>query len=150
MHTGSSTKCHADLPSGPHEQVGVQRLTVASVGGLGPLPPDLGSRKDILSAPGHAAAHASPHSAGHGSPRVWSMKTSASFRPDLRCTACGESVPPCRRSEGRKKRFSVKSRLGRCYHRVYEIGRRICRRIGIWYSVRVTECSSQMQQYVVI
>ena len=93
MHTRSSNKCHADLPSGPHEQVGVRRLTVATVGWLGPLPPNLGLRKDIPFAAGHTAAHAPPHSAWCGPPRVWGKETSVSFRPDLRRTACGELVP---------------------------------------------------------
>ena len=77
------------------------RLTVASVGGLGPVPLDLGSRTDIPSAAGHAAARAPPHSAWRGPPRVWGKETSASFRPDLRRTACGELVPRAvvRRSE---------------------------------------------------
>ena len=110
MHTGSSTKCHADLPSGPHEQVGVQRLTVASVGGLGPLPPDLGLQKDIALVAGHAAAHAPLHSTGRGPPGVWGAETSASFRPDLRRTACGELVP---RAGGQKVEKRVRSPVTR-------------------------------------
>ena len=142
MHTRSSNKCHADLPSGPHEQVGVRRLTVATVGWLGPLPPNLGSRKDIPFAAGHTAAHAPPHSAWRGPPRVWGKETSASFRPDLRRTACGELVPRAGGQKRSKKEIFVKSRLGRCYHR----GRRVGREIGRGYSLRVTECSSQMLQ----
>ena len=117
MHTRSSNKCHADLPSGPHEQVGVRRLTVATVGWLGPLPPNLGSRKDIPFAAGHTAAHAPPHSACCGPPRVWGKETSASFRPDLRRTACGELVP---RAGGQKR--SKKEIFGFWFFRQKKLG----------------------------
>ena len=93
------------------------RLTVASVGGLGPVPLDLGSRTDIPSAAGHAAARAPPHSAWRGPPRVWGKETSASFRPDLRRTACGELVP---RAGGQKveKRIRIHSPVTRLWSSV--------------------------------
>ena len=109
------------------------RLTVASVGGLGPVPLDLGSRTDIPSAAGHAAARAPPHSAWRGPPRVWGKETSASFRPDLRRTACGELVPRAGGQKVEKRDFSVfgffaKKKLGHTAlvsrdtrHEVYEL-----------------------------
>ena len=94
------------------------RLTVASVGGLGPVPLDLGSRTDIPSAAGHAAARAPPHSAWRGPPRVWGKETSASFRPDLRRTACGELVPRAGGQKRSKKEifvFAEKSEVTRLW-----------------------------------
>ena len=96
----------------------MRRLTVASVGGLGPLPPNLGSRKDIPLAAGHAAAHALPHSAWCGPPRVWGKETSVSFRPDLRRTACGELVPRAGGQKRSKKEifvFAEKSEVTRLW-----------------------------------
>ena len=86
------------------------RLTVASVGGLGPLPPDLGPRKEVssLSLRHTQSPHASPHSAGPVLPE-YEYEDVRSFRSDHRCTARGEPRRRAGGQEGRKKEVSVKS-----------------------------------------